>query len=107
MSHLEDELHTQYRMAHLGSVKRQYRAIPGRRFAWDFAFPENRILIEVHGGTWVRSGHTTGTGIARDCEKHNLATINGWHTLAFTKEHIRDGRALRWTQEALTAHPPF
>lgn len=75
---------------------REYKAIPGRKFPWDFAIgadPEQtRLLVEVQGGTWSRqrSGHSTGAGIARDAEKLNLATKAGWKCLLFTSDMIRD-----------------
>ena len=50
---------------------------------------------------WVRGGHSTGTGITRDCEKLNLATLAGWRTLQVTKDHVKSGQALAWIQEAL------
>lgn len=74
---------------------REYKAIPGRRFRWDFAIgsdPEKtRLLIEVQGGTWSRKpgGHNTGAGIKRDAEKLNLAVSQGWRCLLFTSDMVR------------------
>ena len=102
-SHLEALLATQLALAGLKGVKTQFKAIPGRQFKWDFAFPESRLLIEVQGGTFSRkkSGHKTGMGINRDCEKSNLAVIAGWRVLAFDTKHIHSGQALAWIQLAL------
>ena len=83
----------------------QSRAIPGRRFRWDFLIGNadtSRLLVEVQGGTWARerSGHSSGSGIARDCEKHNLAVLQGWRTLMFTSDTIKNGEAARIIEEA-------
>lgn len=78
---------------------REYQAIPGRRYRWDFAIGEpetTRILVEVQGGTWSRkrTGHSTGAGIKRDCEKLNLATEAGYRSLQFTSDMVKSKRAL-------------
>ena len=89
----------QLALAGFRGFKREFCAIPGRRFRWDFADVDRRLLVEVQGGTWVKGAHSTGQGIARDTEKLNIATIHGWKVMQFTPEQVRDGRALRWVQE--------
>ncbi len=93
---------------------REYKAIPGRRFRWDFAIgtdPEHtRLLIEVQGGTWSKKpgGHNTGAGIARDADKLNLATKSGWRCLLFTSDMIRnqDAPVTEIVQELLQETDP-
>jgi len=102
MSHLEVMLDDQMALAGLPAPEGEFYAIPGRRFRWDFAFPDKKVLIEVQGAIWVKGGHSTGTGISRDAEKLNLATLAGWRTLIVTADMIKDGRALAWIQEILS-----
>ena len=52
--------------------------VPGRKFRVDFYVPRNRAVFEIQGGTFTKGGHSTGTGISRDCEKSNLLQINGY-----------------------------
>lgn len=99
MSQLEEALALQLDAAKI-PYERQYRAIPARRFTWDFYFKPN-LLLEVQGGIWHRGGHSTGTGITRDAEKNNLATLAGFRSLMVTSEHIKSGKALAWIIEAL------
>lgn len=99
---LEDELLWRLRAANVALPdEREYRAIPERRFKWDFAYVSHRLLIEVQGAVWVKGGHSTGTGINRDCEKLALATINHWYTIAVTKDQIRSGDAVAWIESFL------
>lgn len=51
-----------------------------RLFRIDYAIPEFKIAIEQEGGIWMKgnSGHSSGTGIARDMEKNNLLVEKGW-----------------------------
>lgn len=82
-------------------IEFEFAAVPGRRFRWDIAFKEKRLLIEVNGGIWHKGGHSTGKGITRDCEKNNLAVLLGYRCLAVTADHIKSGQALKWILEAL------
>lgn len=68
----------------------QHKAIPGRKWAWDFAWPEFNVLAELHGGEFARGkkAHATGTGMRRDAEKANAANLAGWTVLAFTGTHL-------------------
>ena len=85
----------------IGEFVREYPAIAGRRFRFDFAWPDDRVLLEIQGGTWVKSGHTTGQGIRRDCEKSNLAQLQDWTCLHFTAGMIDDGTAMKHVKLAL------
>ena len=99
MSQLEDLLAFQIKAAKLPEPIREYKALPNRRFRWDFAWPEFEILLEVQGGTWVKSGHTSGKGIARDIEKSNLAVLSGWTCFGATGDMIKSGQTLKMLQE--------
>ena len=105
MSDLEDTLAFQLRLAGLPIPLREFKAIPSRRFKWDFAWlckpGEFGLLVEVQGGIWQKGGHSTGKGITRDAEKLNLATLAGYRSLIVTAEHIKSGQALKWIQQAL------
>jgi very-short-patch-repair endonuclease len=59
-----------------------------RAYVADFAWPDARVVVEVQGGTWVKSGHSTGTGIQRDAIKALTAAAGGWVVLGLTGEMI-------------------
>ncbi|MBE8712535.1 hypothetical protein [Sphingobacterium hungaricum] len=54
-----------------------------RQFRIDYAIPELKIAIEQEGGIWMKgnSGHSSGSGIARDMEKNNLLVEKGWRLI--------------------------
>lgn len=93
--------------AGLPTPEREVRLVPGRRFKWDVVWRANMVAVEVNGGTWIKGGHSTGTGIERDYEKSNLATLLGWHCFAFSGAMVKDGRAVKIIKEALDYFPPF
>lgn len=99
MSALEDTLTAQLKLAGLPIPIREFKAIQGRRFRWDLAWPDHWLLVEVQGGVWNAGKHGRGSGILKDQEKLNLAQLAGWTVLQVSENHIRDGQALRWVQE--------
>ena len=100
-SHLERALEFQIRVAGLPEPEREYRFWPGRRFRFDFAWPDKMIAVEVEGGQWVRGRHQRGAGFAADTEKYNEAAILGWCVLRFPTNAINSGRALATLERAL------
>lgn len=55
-----------------------------RKFRFDWALPYAKIAIEYEGLFSKKSGHTTPAGYTEDCEKYNLAQIEGWKVLRYT-----------------------
>jgi hypothetical protein len=56
-------------------------ALPARAWAFDYAWPEVRLALEVQGGIFSFGRHTTGEGFGRDMEKWNAAVALGWFVL--------------------------
>ena len=101
MSDLEDLLAQHIQYAGLPTPEREYRFAPPRRYRADFAYPSERLLIEVEGGTWTNGAHVRGGHYQSDCEKYNLAAKLGYRVLRFTSNMIKDGSALMTIEEAL------
>jgi hypothetical protein len=93
-------------LAGLPSPVREHRFHPVRRWRLDLAWPDRRVYVEVHGGTWLgahvdpltgqarKGAHSTGRGQRRDFEKQNAAVLLGWHPIVVTTDMCRDGTAL-------------
>lgn len=60
-----------------------------RAFVGDFIWPSAQVVVEIQGGTWVVSGHSTGTGIKRDATKLLTAAIGGWLVVPLTAEMMK------------------
>jgi very-short-patch-repair endonuclease len=69
--------------------EREYQAIPGRRFRFDFAIPDLKIAIEYEGGTWNNGGHVRPAHFSSDCQKYSLAAIYGWCVIRVTADLMR------------------
>ena len=100
-SALEAELALHIKALGLPEPVREYPAITGRKFRFDFAWLEHGLLVEVNGGTYTKGAHSTGQGIRRDYEKCNLATLAGWRVLSFDGKSVKSGEAVEVIRQAL------
>jgi very-short-patch-repair endonuclease len=100
-SELEDIFAAQLDAVGLDGYVREYQAIPGRKFRFDFAWEKERLLVEINGGTYTRGGHSTGLGIKRDYIKQNLCQLAGYKLLTFDSDMVKSGQALEFTEKML------
>lgn len=84
---------------------REYPFATPRKFRADFAYPGQRLLIEVEGTTVAGGRHQQREGYANDLRKYNLAARLGWTLLRFDGEMVRNGEAVAAIEEALTEEP--
>lgn len=61
-----------------------------RNFRFDWAIPDLMLAVEYEGIFSEKSGHTTLSGYAKDCEKYNLAAKLGWKILRYTAKNYLD-----------------
>jgi very-short-patch-repair endonuclease len=61
-----------------------------RRYRFDWAIPDLKLAIEYEGLNSEKSRHTTKKGYTGDCQKYNLAVINGWKVLRYTAMNYSD-----------------
>lgn len=83
-------------------LEREWRFDDTRKWKFDFAFPSQRLAVEVEG-----QRHRTYAGHRGDCEKFNEATRQGWRILRF--QSSQSGRASEWAafiREVLVCPPP-
>lgn len=100
-SQLENTLLFQIRASRLPEPVREFRFDSSRRWRSDFAWPANKLLVEVEGGHWNNGRHTRGSGFEADCEKYSEAALAGWKVVRVTSSHIKSGEALEWIMRGL------
>jgi len=59
-----------------------------RAWAFDFAWPIERVAVEIEGGIWSGGRHSRGAGMIADADKYNHAALDGWLLLRYTSYHI-------------------
>lgn len=89
------------RCTNLPAPVREFHFHPTRKWRTDFAWPDHRLLVEIEGGHWSGGRHTRGAGFEADCEKYNAAVQLGYRVLRFTGRMVKDGTAIRMTEQAL------
>lgn len=97
---LAAEMRQQLRAAGLAPTE-EHRFHVTRRWRFDFAWPAERLALEVDGATWSGGRHTRGAGYAEDCRKFAEAAILGWRVIRATSDHVRSGEALEWVERAM------
>jgi very-short-patch-repair endonuclease len=69
-------------------LEREQAIIPGRRYRFDFVHHRSMVAVEINGATWRKGGHSSGTGLARDYEKANLAVLHGWRVFSLSGDML-------------------
>lgn len=60
----------------------------GRRWRFDWAWPEHKIALEVQGGLFVQGRHSRGAALLQEHEKLNAAAALGWRVLFTTPAQL-------------------
>lgn len=73
---------------HLPLPKPEYVFHPTRGWRFDYAWPAQKIAVEIDGGAWVSGRHTRGAGFIEDQRKRNAAAVLGWRCLHYTPDRL-------------------
>lgn len=68
----------------------EYKFHPQRKWRADFCWPLHRVIVEVHGGLFIRGRHSRGAGQLADFEKQNAAEMLGFHVLQYSPQQLGD-----------------
>lgn len=73
----------------------------GRKWRFDFAWPENMVAVELEGGIWNNGAHVRGAHFTSDCEKYNAAQAQGWKVFRFPGKLVNSGEAISFLKKVL------
>jgi len=104
----------QCRALRLPPVVREFRFAEkafGKRWRFDFYWPEYLVAVEIEGlvvrkiggETVVTGRHATITGMREDMDKYNHAALLGIYVLRFEQGTIKGGEPIAMTQRVLAA----
>lgn len=86
--------------------ERGFEFYPGRRWAFDFAWPDHLVAVECDGGQWKPGGGRHNTD--DDREKLNAAALMGWRVLRYSLPMLDDPEeVINEVMEALRWHVRF
>lgn len=100
-SRFEEILFAQIKQSGLKIPAREYYFYEGRRWRFDFAWPEEKVAVEVEGGIWSGGRHTRGYGFEADCVKYNEAALAGWRLIRVSPKMVTDQRAIDFIKRAI------
>lgn len=83
------KIYLAWKAAGIGEPITELQFLKERKWRFDFAWPEERIAIEVNGGGG-RGRHNTVIGNTKDSEKLNAAQVAGWIVLQYTVISVKD-----------------
>ena len=68
----------------------EYRFDGTRLWRFDYAWPEQRVALEVEGGAFAKGGggHNRGAAFQADMDKYNAAALAGWLVLRYPPEKL-------------------
>jgi hypothetical protein len=71
-------------------VEPEYKFCPTRKFRadWKVSKYNSSCLVEYEGIYSTKSRHTGVKGYSKDCEKYNLAQIEGYPILRYTADNF-------------------
>ena len=75
-----------------------------RRWRFDYAWPDQRVALEVEGGAFTQGRHTRGVGFLGDCEKYSEAAARGWLIVRVPPNELHTQRTLDWVERAMAAN---
>lgn len=78
----------------LPSPESEFRFHPVRKWRFDFAWPDQKVAVEIEGGAWTNGRHQRGKGFIADMDKYNTATLDGWRVFRFSGDHVKSGEAI-------------
>lgn len=91
---------------HLEPPRLEYRFHLTRLWRFDFAWPNQRVALEVEGGIFKGQGHASINGILRDLEKYNEAAILGWRVLRRLPDKLCTAETVNLIFRALESASP-
>lgn len=103
MSKAEDEFAWHIKVHKLPDPEIEFKFHPERRWRFDFAWPDQKIAVEIEGvtsfgknanGTMRLGRHQTAKGLEKDCQKYGAAMVLGWTVYRCTQHMVKSGEAI-------------
>ena len=79
----------------------EYRFAPPRRWRFDFAWPDQRVAVEIEGLTHGGGRHQRVEGFLADCEKYEAALMEGWRVYRVPGQWVAEGGRAIWRAEVM------
>jgi len=75
-----------------------------RKWRMDYAWPAQKVALEVEGGAWTQGRHTRGKGFIADLEKYSAAASLGWLVIRCTPDDLATAQTIKFLRDAMAAN---
>jgi hypothetical protein len=79
----------------------EYRFHPTRKWRFDFAWPAEKVGLEINGGVFTAGRHVRGEALLKEYEKLNEAAAHGWRVLFVTPKQLGEAPTYELLRRAL------
>lgn len=100
-SELEESFAEELHLYGLPKPVRQFQFHAARQWAMDFAWPDRKIAVEIHGGLYKGGRHNRGAAMEGDFEKSNEAQKLGWIVFTFGPKWLYRKKRTNQSSKAL------
>jgi hypothetical protein len=104
---LEESFFAELKLYGLPMPVRQLKFHPSRQWRFDFAWPTQKIAIEIQGGIFVGGAHSRGGYMEQSFEKTNEAARLGWKVFQFGPSQVRGKKRTNTSSPALAYMYPL
>ena len=98
---LEQAFLTWLRMEKIPLPTRQHKFHPTRKWAFDFAWIDQLVAVEIEGITPQGGRHLTIKGFLGDCEKYEAALRLKWRVYRVPGPWVANGSRMIWRPEVM------
>lgn len=82
-------------------LTQEYKFHDERKWRFDYAFIDQKVAIEINGGTYICGRHNRAGSVLKDYEKLNHAASNGWLVFQFIPQNAHLSTNLELVKKAL------
>lgn len=79
----------------------EYQFHETRKWRFDFAWPVQKVALEIDGGNFIGGAHVNGARIRKTHEKENEAQAMGWRIFHTMPESALKSETMGFLQRAL------
>ena len=79
----------------------EFKFHPNRKWRFDFAWPAQKVAVEIEGITRGYGRHQRVEGFLGDCEKYEAALLLGWRVYRVPGQWVLSGRRDIWRPEVM------
>ena len=100
-SHLEDAFSVWLGQSDIPLPWIEYGFDPKRKWRFDFAWPSEKVAVEIEGGLYKGGRHQSLNGFLKDAEKYEAALRQGWTVYRVPGPWVMEGKRYIFREQVM------